>query len=155
MEIKITIDEAIAGIEVAISGNDIEQMTAIAKQLQNKKVETNKLVIKTADDIQVVTQSDILFVESFGNDLSLTCNNKQTLMTRKTLKQFLAGDTAQLFVQISKSMAINLNALIRMEAAFSGNYYAFLTNETRVTVSRRFIKGILKRLEGSTADEVF
>lgn len=155
MEIKITIDEEIAGIEVAISGNDIEQMTAIAKQLQNKKVETNKLVIKTADDIQVVTQSDILFVESFGNDLSLTCNNKQTLMTRKTLKQFLAGDTAQLFVQISKSMAINLNALIRMEATFSGNYYAFLTNEIRVTVSRRFIKGILKRLEGSTADEVF
>ena len=76
-------------------------------------------------------------------------------MTRKTLKQFLAGDTARLFVQISKSMAINMNALIRMEAAFSGNYYAFLTDETRVTVSRRFIKGILKRLEGSTEDEIF
>lgn len=155
MEIKITVDESIDGVEVAITGNDIEQMTAIAKQIQNKKVETNKLVVKTGDGIQVVTQSDVLFVESFGNELSMTCTNKQTLVTRKTLKQFLAGDTARLFVQISKSMAINMNALIRMEAAFSGNYYAFLTDETRVTVSRRFIKGILKRLEGSTADEVF
>jgi len=154
VEIKITVDEAMAGVEVAITGNDIEQMTAIAKQIQNKKVETNKLVVKTGDGIQVVTQSDVLFVESFGNELSMTCNNKQTLVTRKTLKQFLAGDTARLFVQISKSMAINMNALIRMEVAFSGNYYAFLTDETRVTVSRRFIKGILKRLEGSTEDEI-
>jgi len=58
-------------------------------------------------------------------------------------------------VQISKSEVMNLSYLSKMESAFSGNYYAFLTNQTRVTVSRRFIKGILSRLEGSAEDEIF
>lgn len=153
MEIKINVNESLNDIEVVISGNDLTKMTAIAKQLQTKTVETHKFVIKTADDIHVVAQSDILIVESFGNDLSVTLKQQQQLTTRKTLKQFLSSDTSHLFVQISRSMAINLNALVRMESAFSGNYYAFLTDGTRVTVSRRFIKNILNRLEGRADNE--
>jgi len=42
VEIKITVDESMAGVEVAITGNDIEQMTAIAKQIQNKKEKEGK-----------------------------------------------------------------------------------------------------------------
>ena len=34
MEIKINVDEQLDGIKVVISGNDLTQMTAIAKQLQ-------------------------------------------------------------------------------------------------------------------------
>ena len=68
MEIKINVDEQLDGIKVVISGNDLTQMTAIAKQLQTKKSETSKFVVKTVDDIHVITQSDILMVSSFGNN---------------------------------------------------------------------------------------
>lgn len=153
MEIKINVDEQLDGIKVVISGNDLTQMTAIAKQLQTKKSETSKFVVKTVDDIHVITQSDILMVSSFGNELTVTRNNHQQLVTRKTLKQFLNEDKSQLFVQISKATAINLNQLSRMSSAFSGNYYGFLTDGTRVTVSRRYIKHILNRLEGNDENE--
>lgn len=86
MEIKINVDEQLDGIKVVISGNDLTQMTAIAKQLQTKKSETSKFVVKTVDDIHVITQSDILMVSSFGNELTVTRNNHQQLVTRKTLK---------------------------------------------------------------------
>ena len=45
MEIKINVDEQLDGIKVVISGNDLTQMTAIAKQLQTKKSETSKFVV--------------------------------------------------------------------------------------------------------------
>lgn len=154
MEIKINVDDTLEDITVVISGHDIEKMSAIAKQLQNKKKEATKIVIKTADNIHFVKQSDILVVESFGNNLVFTLKNDQQLTTRKTLKQFLQDDHNNLFVQISKSMALNINALSKMEAAFSGNYYAFLVNGARVTVSRRYIKSILNLLEGGLENEI-
>ncbi|MGX7051211.1 LytTR family DNA-binding domain-containing protein [Leuconostoc palmae] len=153
MEIKINVDDTLEDITVVISGHDIEKMSAIAKQLQNKKKEATKIVIKAADNIHFVKQSDILVVESFGNNLVFTLKNDQQLTTRKTLKQFLQDDHNNLFVQISKSMALNINALSKMEAAFSGNYYAFLVNDARVTVSRRYIKSILNLLEGGLENE--
>nr|WP_273710844.1 LytTR family DNA-binding domain-containing protein [Leuconostoc mesenteroides] len=96
-----------------------------------------------------------MLVESYGNDLTFTLKNNHKITTRKTLKRFLEENQKSDFVQISKSEVMNLSYLSKMESAFSGNYYAFLTNQARVTVSRRFIKGILKRLEGSAEDEAF
>lgn len=147
MEIKLTVDNTLLDILAVISGPDLTQLTAVTAKLDTNPVEARKLVIKTADQLQVVVLTDILWVESLGNELTISLLQQQ-LVTRKTLKQFLADDTAHLFVQISKSMAINIDALDRMVAAFSGNYYGYLTNGQRVTVSRRYIKNILNRLEG-------
>lgn len=149
MEIKLTVDNTLSDILAVISGPDLTQLTAVAAKLDTNPVEARKLVIKTADQLQVVALADILWVESLGNELTVSLPRQQ-LVTRKTLKQFLADDTAHLFVQISKSMGINIDALDRMTAAFSGNYYGYLTNGQRVTVSRRYIKNILTRLEGGT-----
>lgn len=152
MEIKLTVDNTLSDILAVISGPDLTQLTAVAAKLDTNPVEARKMVIKTADQLQVVALADVLWVESLGNELTISLPQQQ-LMTRKTLKQFLADDTAHLFVQISKSMAINIDALDRMAAAFSGNYYGYLTNGQRVTVSRRYIKNILNRLEGGTDND--
>lgn len=152
MEIKLTVDNTLSDILAVISGPDLTQLTAVAAKLDTNPVEARKLVIKTADQLQVVALADILWVESLGNELTISLPQQQ-LVTRKTLKQFLVDDTAHLFVQISKSMGINIDALDRMVAAFSGNYYGYLTNGQRVTVSRRYIKNILNRLEGGTDND--
>jgi len=155
MEININIDDKLEDVQVLISGSDIEQLADIARYLKSKNTSSRQLAIKTADNIRVVDKADIIVVESFGNDLTFTLKNNQKLTTRKTLKKFLEENSKYDFVQISKSEVMNLSYLSKMESAFSGNYYAFLTNQTRVTVSRRFIKGILSRLEGSAEDEIF
>lgn len=155
MEININIDDKLKDVQVIISGSDIEQLADIARYLKSKNTSSRQLAIKTADNIRVVDKADIIVVESFGNDLTFTLKNNQKLTTRKTLKKFLEENSKYDFVQISKSEVMNLSYLSKMESALSGNYYAFLTNQTRVTVSRRFIKGILSRLEGSAEDEIF
>ncbi|GMA69519.1 transcriptional regulator [Leuconostoc litchii] len=155
MNISINIDDRLKDIQVVISGRDVEQLADIAQYLKSKSSSSRQMAIKTIDSIRVVDKADIILVESYGNDLTFRLKNNHTVTTRKTLKKFLEENPQSDFIQISKSEVMNLSYLSKMEAAFSGNYYAFLTNRTRVTVSRRFIKGILNRLEGSTADEVF
>ncbi|MGO0154841.1 LytTR family transcriptional regulator [Leuconostoc koreense] len=155
MEISINIDDKLKDVQVVISGSDIEQLADIAQYLKSKNTPSRQLAIKTADNIRVVDKEDIILVESYGNDLTFTLKNNHKITTRKTLKRFLEENQKSDFVQISKSEVMNLSYLSKMESAFSGNYYAFLTNQSRVTVSRRFIKGILKRLEGSAEDEAF
>lgn len=155
MEISINIDDKLKDVQVVISGSDIEQLADIAQYLKSRNTPSRQIAIKTADNIRVVDKEDIILVESYGNDLTFTLKNNHKITTRKTLKRFLEENQKSDFVQISKSEVMNLSYLSKMESAFSGNYYAFLTNQSRVTVSRRFIKGILKRLEGSAEDEVF
>lgn len=155
MEININIDDKLKDVQVVISGSDIEQLADITQYLKSRNTPSRQLAIKTADNIRVVDKEDIILVESYGNDLTFTLKNNHKITTRKTLKRFLEENQKSDFVQISKSEVMNLSYLSKMESAFSGNYYAFLTNQARVTVSRRFIKGILKRLEGSAEDEAF
>ncbi len=155
MEISINIDDKLKDIQVVISGSDIEQLADIAQYLKSRNTPSRQIAIKIADNIRVVDKEDIILVESYGNDLTFTLKNNHKITTRKTLKRFLEENQKSDFVQISKSEVMNLSYLSKMESAFSGNYYAFLTNQSRVTVSRRFIKGILKRLEGSAEDEAF
>ncbi|MGX4592695.1 LytTR family DNA-binding domain-containing protein [Leuconostoc sp. JNUCC 76] len=155
MEININIDDKLKDVQVVISGSDIEQLADIAQYLKSRNTPSRQLAIKTTDNIRVVDKEDIILVESYGNDLTFTLKNNYKITTRKTLKRFLEENQKSDFVQISKSEVMNLSYLSKMESAFSGNYYAFLTNQSRVTVSRRFIKGILKRLEGSAEDEAF
>ncbi|MDI6650026.1 LytTR family DNA-binding domain-containing protein [Leuconostoc suionicum] len=155
MEISINIDDKLKDVQVVISGSDIEQLADIAQYLKSRNTPSRQIAIKTADNIRVVDKEDIILVESYGNDLTFTLKNNHKITTRKTLKRFLEENQKSDFVQISKSEVMNLSYLSKMESAFSGNYYAFLTNQSRVTVSRRFIKGILKRLEGSAEDEAF
>ncbi|MGQ2285714.1 LytTR family DNA-binding domain-containing protein [Leuconostoc suionicum] len=155
MEININIDDKLKDVQVVISGSDIEQLADIAQYLKSRNTPSRQLAIKTTDNIRVVDKEDIILVESYGNDLTFTLKNNHKITTRKTLKRFLEENQKSDFVQISKSEVMNLSYLSKMESAFSGNYYAFLTNQSRVTVSRRFIKGILKRLEGSAEDEAF
>ncbi|KDA52594.1 Response regulator of the LytR/AlgR family [Leuconostoc mesenteroides subsp. cremoris T26] len=155
MEININIDDKLKDVQVVISGSDIEQLADIAQYLKSRNTPSRQLAIKTADNIRVVDKENIILVESYGNDLTFTLKNNHKITTRKTLKRFLEENQKSDFVQISKSEVMNLSYLSKMESALSGNYYAFLTNQARVTVSRRFIKGILKRLEGSAEDEAF
>ena len=49
------------------------------------------------------------------------------------------------FIQINKSTIVNTNAILSVEAEFSGNYIAILKDHiTRLTISRKYIKSFRK-----------
>lgn len=59
------------------------------------------------------------------------------------LKERLASSH---FVQISRQSVINTHHLQRMEASFSGNMLAILSRDTRLSVSRRYVKALEKQI---------
>ena len=50
------------------------------------------------------------------------------------------------FIQVSKGAVLNLNHLKTLEAAFSGNMTARLTNDIKVTISRKYLPELKKQL---------
>ncbi|GAA0054571.1 hypothetical protein ScFU97_18940 [Streptococcus canis] len=46
------------------------------------------------------------------------------------------------FIQVSKQALIHLDYLQMMEASFSGNMLAILTNRTKMVISRRYVKNL-------------
>ena len=46
------------------------------------------------------------------------------------------------FIQVPKQALIHLDYLQMMEASFSGNMLAILTNRTKMVISRRYVKNL-------------
>ncbi|MDY4760871.1 LytTR family DNA-binding domain-containing protein [Streptococcus thoraltensis] len=101
--------------------------------------------VKTLDDILILKIDDIVAAEVDGDYLNIYYHNRE-ISTRQRLCQFKQRLNHPDMIQVSKQSLINIQHLERMEASFSGNMTAFLTNGLKITVSRRYLKTLEKRL---------
>lgn len=99
------------------------------------------LPVKTAEDILLLTVAELIVVEVEGSQLLLK-TSKGTYQTTERLYKFKERLNNPDFVQVSKQSLININHLEKLEASFSGNMLAFLTNKIKVQVSRRYLKAL-------------
>ncbi|MCD2256710.1 LytTR family transcriptional regulator [Lactobacillus sp. CC-MHH1034] len=97
------------------------------------------------DQISMIKVKNVIAIEIFKNELDIHTVNG-TLKTQERLYRFLAKLPQQNFVQISKSSAINVTHLIRLEAGFSGNMTAILDQEYRQNVSRKYLHDLKQKL---------
>lgn len=97
------------------------------------------LAVKDGDTYHFLEAEEIIYLEVYDKELTIK-TKKATLTTRLPLKEMKEKLNPTVFVQVSKSLLLNIKELQKLEVAFSGNYYAFLSNGEKVTVSRRFIK---------------
>jgi len=93
----------------------------------------------------MVQIDQIIAVEVFANELTVYTHEKNYRLRgqlKKMTERINDGD----FVQISKNTVINLNHLDSLEAAFSGNMTAFLTDDLKFSVSRKYLTDLKKQL---------
>lgn len=109
------------------------------------KEDDNWLPVNTNDRVQMVSIDDIVGIEVYHTELIIYTINSQ-LTTNGTLKEIYAKLKKHHFIQISKSAIINIDHLDYMETAFSGNMTAFLTNNLKLNVSRKYLPGLKKCL---------
>lgn len=134
-------------LEVVVrkSSYDEEAQAVLAYLSQFGQVSPDIVPVKTADRIQMLRVAELIAVEVEGSDLRLH-TQKGTLVTTDRLYKFQARLNNPDLVQVSKQTLLNIAHLNYLEASFSGNMTAFLSQGVKVTVSRRYLKALEQKL---------
>lgn len=135
-EIEVTIEKKVY---------DSEVISLITYLESYRLTKSDMLAVKEADQIHFVKFDDIIAIEVDGDYLVIMTKEKMFRMRERLykMKDRLPSDY---FVQVSKQSLINLDHLQMMEASFSGNMLAILTNKTKVIISRRYLKNLEEKL---------
>ena len=143
---KITLEPAeLSETEVIIRG-DVASEEVISLLQLLKKRNTGKLLVFKEDEQYIVDTQDIVYVEV--NDSKAYAYLKQDTYEAKQklyeLKELLG---TQSFVQINKSVIVNINYVKSIQAEFSGNYRIKLKNRKEsLIISRKYFKEFKDRI---------
>ncbi len=111
-----------------------------------KKRNTGKMILYKEEEQYIVTADEIVFLEVNDNKVYAytktdTYEVKQKLYEVRELLNALA------FVQINKSVIVNINCVKSIQAEFSGNYRLKLKNRKEtLTISRKYFKEFKDRI---------
>lgn len=122
-----------------------ENVQKLMEELNNYDLKKRSAIpISTADGITLIKVKDLVSIEVNKNETTIHTLTKDYL-THERLYKLIDKLSGTQVVQISKSVAINLDHLIELEAGFSGTMVAKLTNRKEY-VSRSFIPVLKKTL---------
>jgi len=121
--------------------NKIDNNELIKSLLQNIKQESEKITIKTANEIHFVNVSDIIYLSSSSSYTEIEMLNSSKIIATKPLKYFdMLFEDNKNFFRISKSHLININ----FTKVYKKNSDTVkLTNGLELDVSRRKKKEFL------------
>ena len=145
LRVDIEISDEFKQTKVFIQTNNSKFGNQLFEYVENFRTGGKRITIKQDDGYALLDTDRIIYCEVYQKKLTIY-TDKEKLMIRKPLKEILESLTSKDFIQISKSAVVNIYKINRLEIAFSGNYYAFLTNGLKVTVSRRFVERLKERL---------
>lgn len=123
-----------------------DEIHHLVTYLENyEQSQKDSLTVKVEGGLVLIKISDLLALDVQGDYVSLLTRD-QTYSVRTRLYQLKEKLPQQSFVQVSRQTIINIDHLRRMEASFSGNMLAILSNGSKVSVSRRYVKALEKQL---------
>lgn len=136
-------NDLVLTIEKAQYDKQVSDLVHYLEAFQAMK--TDVIAVKSDDHIYLLKTDDIIAIEVDGDYLVIMTKEKMFRMRERLykMKDRLPSDY---FVQVSKQSLINLDHLQMMEASFSGNMLAILTNKIKVIISRRYVKNLEKAL---------
>ena len=98
--------------------------------------------MKDRDEITILKQKDIEWVDAAGDYVCLHSNGK-THIKRSTLKELLGDLDGSFFKRIHRSTIVNLNYIERVIPHTKGEFFLELKGNERIKVSRNY-KDIIK-----------
>ncbi|KRK80792.1 LytTR family DNA-binding domain-containing protein [Companilactobacillus nodensis] len=139
---KIPKNEIDVTVKAANFSNEVQELMKKLEELNSKF----SVVPLSVDDRVVMVQIDqIIAIEVFENELTIY-THENVYRLRGQLKKMVERINDGNFVQISKNTVINLNHLDSLETAFSGNMTAFLTDDLKFSVSRKYLTELKRQL---------
>ncbi|MCL0330227.1 LytTR family DNA-binding domain-containing protein [Apilactobacillus xinyiensis] len=135
-------NEILVTVNAPKLSNDVIDLIHKLEIMENSN--NDNLSIYYHDKFIMIKQSNIVAVEVLKTTLTIY-TIKDVYEINGSLKNIL-NKLNDYFVKISKCAIININHLKSMETAFSGNMTAFLTNDIKMNVSRKYLPNLKKIL---------
>jgi two-component system LytT family response regulator len=132
--------------------NQREKMGETASQIVSDMSVSNqivdkKVVIKDRDEITILKQSDIEWVDAAGDYVCLHAEG-QTHIKRSTLKELLSELDPNVFKRVHRSTIVNLNFIDKVIPHTKGECFLLLGEFEKIKVSRNYKDAIKEFLLG-------
>jgi len=106
-----------------------------------------QLIGKKNDTITPIDPTNVVYVESFGNDIF--CHTLQgTYKIEHRLYQYIEKYSNLGFVQINKSYVLNINFIKSIYPLINMRYIVKLTNDKELLVTRTYLKAFKLKIKG-------
>jgi two-component system LytT family response regulator len=104
--------------------------------------ELKKIVIKDRDEIHIIAQADIQWIDAAGDYICVHAKG-ETHVKRSTLKEMLNELDESLFKRIHRSTIVNLSYIRKVIPHTKGEFFLMLGEFDKVKVSRNY-KDVIK-----------
>lgn len=148
MKINFNQDDKIPKNEIDVTvkaANFSDEVQELMRKLEELNAKFSAVPLSVNDRVVMVQIDQIIAIEVLDNELTIY-THERNYQLRGQLKKMAERINDGNFVQISKNTVINLNHLDSLEAAFSGNMTAFLTDDLKFSVSRKYLSDLKKQL---------
>jgi len=138
MKIKLESAE-LSETEVIIRGDITgEEVTSLLQLLKRRT--SQKLLLYKEDEQYILSTGEIVFIEVCGSK-TLVCTKQDVYEAKYKLYELRELLSSRDYVQINKSVIVNINCVKSIQAEFSGNYRLKLKDRKEtLTISRKYFK---------------
>lgn len=131
--------------EIGVKHQESEQIAELLKAISQKPQYLERLLIKKKGRIVFLKISDIDWINADDKYLHLHSEN-----IRHMIRQTLSGIKTQLnplqFVQINRSVIVNLDSIKELHSMFNGEYELQINDGTKFTLSKNHKNELFKLL---------
>jgi two-component system LytT family response regulator len=107
---------------------------------------SQKIVLKTNDQMHILSSNEIMHIEAEGNYTKFYLVNRKTILVSKTLKEYEEILDKSIFVRIHQSHIVNMSYASRFDKRNGG--FLILKDNTALPVSTRKKDDLIQYLEG-------
>lgn len=136
------VDKAKVTVEAQSFSDDVQNLMKTIDNLDNH---TDVVPLAVDDRVVMIQLDEIIAIEVYKNELTVYTQVKAYKLRGKLKEMYQRLNNGD-FIKISKSAVINLNHLSSLEASFSGNMLAFMDNDEKLTVSRKYLTQLKESL---------
>lgn len=125
--------------------DDLEEISSRLLDAMNQIEEIKRIAFRTAESIEYIDPSDIIRVETEGNNATIYCISERKLVVSKNMKQIEELLTSEQFIKTHKSHLVN-KTYIKRYIKQDGGEFEMIDGST-APLSRRNREEILKKLQ--------
>lgn len=143
---KIVLEHSDNELEIFIKGDlSSPKVQEIVSKINSIKKASKMVLYK--DEKEYLCDAQEICYFSCSNSKVYAYIGKEIYETKQKLYEIAKQMESKSFIQISKSVIVNLDYVLSVEAEFSGNYIAMLKDEqTKLVISRNYMKSFRKKV---------
>ena len=130
----------LVNIMAQLTGADSESILKSLAEGQPISVKeySNYISVKDVGETTRIPVKDVIWVDAAGDYMCVHCDDGQTHILRKTMKQLENELDPKQFVRVHRSVLVNNSAVKKVLTLSSGEYVIQLSNEHEIRVSRSY-----------------